>query len=77
MSLPITLPKLSDLPLNPNDPPNSAWGLWKRHGFDEQLGALNYLQDQVVKKSVTEEVQTGRRVGLKYVVFSLQLPLNE
>ena len=76
MSVPITLPKFSDLPLKPNDPPNSAWGLWSQHGFDEQLGALNYLQDEIVKKTVKEEIQTGKRVGLKFVVFCLQLLLH-
>jgi hypothetical protein len=64
MSL-IPLPSFADLPLRKGDPPNSAWGLWTQHGFDEQLGALNYLTDNLVKRTVQEEVKTGKRVGLK------------
>lgn len=30
-------PTLAELPLNPNDPPYSAWGLW---GVDDEVGTL-------------------------------------
>lgn len=62
------LPSLSQLPLRNGDPPNSAWGLW---GDDptSDLGSLNYLTDDVVLKAMREEVNTGERVGLKYVSF--------
>lgn len=66
MSL-IPLPKFSELPLNKDDPPNSAWGLWGKNGLDDQLGTLNYLTDALVLKTMKEEIQTGKRVGLKYV----------
>lgn len=60
---PITpLPKLNELPLNPGDPPKSAWGLW---GPNDKLGALNYLTDEVVLKAIKEDVLTGERVGLE------------
>jgi hypothetical protein len=59
MSKPI--PAFEDLPLNKDDPPYSAWGLWK----DPSLGALNHLTDEVVLRSAKEEIQTGIRVGLK------------
>lgn len=57
------LPALDDLPLRKGDPPFSAWGLWE----NTQLGSLNYLSDDVVKAAAREEIQTGARVGLKYV----------
>jgi hypothetical protein len=59
---PFPLPALSSLPLREGDPPKSAWGRW---GPDDQLGTLNYLTDELVEKTVREEIKTGRRVGLK------------
>jgi hypothetical protein len=64
MSL-IPLPKFIDLPLKPTDPPNSAWGLWSKNGFDDQLGSLNYLTDDLVLRTMREEIRTGKRMGLK------------
>lgn len=57
------LPKFSDLPLRRGDPPYSAWGLY---GEDDQLGALNRLTDELVKKSAREEIQSGVRVSLNW-----------
>lgn len=62
MAPPNPLPGLADLPLRPGDPPNSAWGLW---GPEDKLGALNYLTDEVVLRTMKEEVKTGERVGLE------------
>lgn len=59
------LPAFVNLPLNENDPPNSAWGLWN-DSKDASLGSLNYLTDDVVLKTTREEVKTGERVGLEY-----------
>lgn len=62
------LPSFEELPLNPGNPPNSAWGLWE----DEKgssLGSLNYLTDELVLKTVREEIKTGERTSLEY--FSL------
>lgn len=61
MAMNKSLPQFEDLPVNKNDPPFSAWGLWK----NPELGALNYLTDEVVLKAAKEEIQTGIRVGLK------------
>jgi hypothetical protein len=55
------IPAFEDLPLRSGDPPYSAWGLWENPG----LGALNHLTDEVVLRTVKEEVKTGTRVGLK------------
>jgi hypothetical protein len=65
MSTVIPLPSLDELPLKAGDPPNSAWGLW---GPGDKLGSLNYLTDEAVLTAVKEEVQTGARVGLEYVL---------
>lgn len=69
MSL-IPLPTLDELPLSPDNPPNSFWGAWSKNGFDDQLGSLNYLTDEHVLKSMKKEVITGVRVGLKLVAKS-------
>ncbi|PMD43102.1 hypothetical protein L207DRAFT_563864 [Hyaloscypha variabilis F] len=74
MSL-IPLPSFADLPLRIGDPPNSAWGLWTEHGFDDQLGALNYLTDDLAKKTIQEEVKTGKRVGLNLALDFINPPL--
>lgn len=62
MAAPKSLPKLSELPLDPSHPPNSAWGLW---GKGDKLGSLNYLTDEVVLDAVRTEIKTGQRVGLE------------
>lgn len=59
------LPEFRRLPLNENDPPHSAWGLWN-DVKTASLGSLNYLTDDVVLKTTKEEVRTGERVGLEY-----------
>lgn len=59
------LPDFVDLPLNENDPPHSAWGLWN-DSKNASLGSLNYLTDDVVLETTREEVKTGERVGLEY-----------
>ena len=58
------IPSIGKLPLRDGDPPYSAWGLWGS-GPDCVLGSLNYLTDELVLKTVKEEIQTGERVGLK------------
>lgn len=58
-------PPFSSLPLHPEDPPFSAWGL---HGSEDELGTLNLLTDEVVREAV-QEIRTGQRIGL-------DLPLN-
>jgi len=65
MSL-IPIPSFLDLTLSPGDPPNSAYGIWRPHGFDKQLGALDYLKNELVKRTAHEEVRIGKRGGLNY-----------
>jgi hypothetical protein len=61
------LPEFEQLPFNIGDPPHSAWGLWD-DANDASLGSLNYLTDDVVLRAVREEVKTGERTGLEYVL---------
>lgn len=37
------LPSYRELPVRPDAPPGSSWGLW---GDDDQLGTLNLLTDE-------------------------------
>ena len=59
------LPNFANLPLNDDDPPYSAWGLWS-DPKSASLGSLNYLTNEIVYKTLREEVKTGERVGLEY-----------
>lgn len=67
------LPAFEALPLNPGDPPYSAWGLW---GPGDRLGSLNYLSNNVVLQTMKEEVKTGERVGLELVVLDGTMNLS-
>jgi hypothetical protein len=60
---PSTIPPFSSLPLNPGDPPFSAWGLY---GKDDQLGTLNRLTPEIVTAAAREEIKTGVRIGLDW-----------
>ncbi|KAF2643110.1 putative cyclase [Massarina eburnea CBS 473.64] len=55
-------PKFCELPLNPSDPPHSAWGLW---GTDDELGSLNHLTPERTVLAA-KEVKTGTRIGLNW-----------
>ncbi|EER28306.1 hypothetical protein CPC735_061790 [Coccidioides posadasii C735 delta SOWgp] len=59
---PANLPKFSDLPLNKDDPPYSAWGLY---GKDDQLGFLNRQTNETVKEAA-KEIQSGVRVSMNW-----------
>ncbi|KPI35812.1 uncharacterized protein AB675_11161 [Cyphellophora attinorum] len=74
LTVPEAIPPLSSLPLNESDPPNSAWGLWGT-GPDSALGSLNYLTDELVARTVKEEVRTGERVGLNLPLDFFDPPL--
>ncbi|KAK9458601.1 uncharacterized protein V1516DRAFT_682134 [Lipomyces oligophaga] len=58
-------PRLEDLPLHPDDPPYSAWGLF---GASDELGTMNYLTPAVTKQAA-EEIRSG-------VTVPLDLPLD-
>lgn len=54
-------PGFDQLPYRPNDPKASAWGLW---GDQDELGTLNLLTPELVKKAALG-VATGETVPLK------------
>ncbi|KAE8332288.1 hypothetical protein BDV39DRAFT_200436 [Aspergillus sergii] len=64
-------PTLAELPLNPNDPPYSAWGLW---GVDDEIGTLNLLDESTVTKAASE-IQVGQRFSLNWSLASPRTPM--
>ena len=60
------LPSYRQLPVRPDAPPGSSWGLW---GEDDQLGTLNLLTD--------ERTQRAAALVRRGAVFPLNLPLHE
>ncbi|KAI7862337.1 putative cyclase-domain-containing protein [Spinellus fusiger] len=61
----IPLPSFDELPLNPEDPPYTAWSLW---GKDDNLGTLNKLTPDKI-------IEAGKLVR-KGKVFSLNWALE-
>lgn len=66
------LPTFDQLPLRPQDPPYSAWGLW---GEDDELGRLNLLTPEIVK-AASLEIQHGIRIPLNLPLDFLARPMN-
>jgi hypothetical protein len=64
MATQVQIPSFDSLPLRKEEPPLSAWGMWKE---TPELGALNHLTDEVVLRAAQEEIKTGQRVGMKQV----------
>lgn len=54
-------PAFENLPLNPDHPVASSWGLW---GNSDELGTLNLLTEEVISKA-SEEIVTGQVIPLK------------
>ncbi|MGH9836270.1 MAG: cyclase family protein [Blastocatellia bacterium] len=67
MSLPERLPTFAELPVKPDYPPHSAWGVF---GDDDQIGTLNLLTPERVA-SAARLVQTGQVFALNW---ELELP---
>ncbi|KAK5735754.1 hypothetical protein LTR17_007926 [Elasticomyces elasticus] len=65
-------PLFDDLPLNPSDPPGSAWGLWDK---DDELGTLNLLTPEIIR-SAKEEIRHGIVVPLSLPLDSPAVPMN-
>ncbi|KAL4742113.1 hypothetical protein BDV11DRAFT_212127 [Aspergillus similis] len=61
-----SIPTFDNLTLDPNGPPGNSWGLF---GPNNELGMLNLLTPEVVKRAASEEIREGVRI-------SLDLPLN-
>ena len=54
-------PPFDQLPLQPQHPKGSSWGLW---GDDDELGSLNLLTPEVIQRAASE-IQTGRSIPMK------------
>src|SRR5262245_29119676 len=63
--LSMAIPRFADLPVVPDAPPHSSWGVF---GRDDQRGTLNFLTDQR-RLEAARLIRRGR-------TFSLDLPLN-
>ncbi|TFY81588.1 hypothetical protein EWM64_g2422 [Hericium alpestre] len=61
------LPSFDELP-HFNEYTGCAWTVW---GEDDQLGTINLLTDDVVRRAAQEEIKTGRAVSLNW---PLQFP---
>jgi kynurenine formamidase len=61
-----TVPRYSELPVRPDAPAGSSWGVW---GPDDELGTLNLLTDERTRRA-TAAVRRGAVIGLN-------LPLEE
>lgn len=65
------IPPFSALPLDPNHPPHSAWGVWGEH---DELGTLNHLTGDVVVAAAREEIRSGTRIGLNWSLQQMSKP---
>lgn len=45
----MSIPSYDELPIDPNKPPKSSWGLW---GDDDQLGAINKITESSVLRGL-------------------------
>jgi hypothetical protein len=63
-------PSFDQLPLNGDDPPFSAWGLY---GKDDELGTLNLLTPEIVAEAA-KEIKLGIRIGLDLALNFLKRP---
>ncbi|TRM57164.1 hypothetical protein BD626DRAFT_225283 [Schizophyllum amplum] len=59
-----TLPAFDELPRY-KDMAGCAWGVW---GKDDQLGTVNILTEEVVKRAATEEIRTGKTCSLNWPI---------
>ncbi|EJD48829.1 hypothetical protein AURDEDRAFT_60626 [Auricularia subglabra TFB-10046 SS5] len=65
MTLP--LPSFDELPPFDGNP-GCAWTVW---GPDDQLGTINLLTPELVKRAAEEEIKTGRSVSLSWYVADM------
>jgi hypothetical protein len=71
MSLPERLPTFAELPIKPDYPPHSAWGVF---GDDDQIGTLNLLTPERVA-AAARLVQTGQVFALNWELEQPDPPL--
>lgn len=71
MSLPERLPDFADLPIKPDYPPHSAWGVF---GDDDQIGTLNLLTPERVA-AAARLVKTGQVFAMNWELEQPNPPL--
>ncbi|KAI7859622.1 hypothetical protein BDC45DRAFT_601831 [Circinella umbellata] len=65
------LPTYDQLPIKPEYPPHSAWGVW---GEDDNLGTLNLLTEDVVKEA-GQCIKSGKVFALNWELEKPNPPL--
>ncbi|KAI9743675.1 MAG: hypothetical protein M1818_002991 [Claussenomyces sp. TS43310] len=68
--MPLTVPKYSALPIKPDAPEGSAWGVFDKEGQRDVFGTLNFITREAVV-AAKQEIQTGESVVLN---LPLHLP---
>jgi hypothetical protein len=71
MSMPERLPDFADLPIKPDYPPHSAWGVF---GDDDQIGTLNLLTPERVAVAA-RLVKTGQVFAMNWELEQPNPPL--
>src|SRR5262247_3297866 len=71
MSLPERLPAFDELPIKPDYPPHSAWGVF---GDDDQIGTLNLLTPERVA-AAAQLVKTGQVFAMNWELEKPHPPL--
>lgn len=62
----VDLPDFDAIPSLEGLPKGCTWGFWDKDGRKDELGTLNILTPEVVKRAATE-IKEGLSVSLKYV----------
>ncbi|KAF8802997.1 hypothetical protein BYT27DRAFT_7226194 [Phlegmacium glaucopus] len=65
------LPTFDELPAYKNFP-GCAWDVW---GPDDQLGTVNLLTEEVVKKAAEEEIKLGKAISLNWPINFPEKPV--
>ncbi|KAL4918486.1 hypothetical protein BDW62DRAFT_65814 [Aspergillus aurantiobrunneus] len=65
------IPTFDNLTLDPNGPPGNAWGLFSANN---ELGMLNLLTPEIVRKAASEEIRDGVRISLDLPLDRLSYP---
>jgi hypothetical protein len=60
----IKAPKYDELPIKPDAPAGSAWGVFDKGDKSDRLGTLNFITLEAVL-AAKQEIQIGKSVALK------------
>ncbi|KAL2848299.1 hypothetical protein BJX68DRAFT_276340 [Aspergillus pseudodeflectus] len=68
---PENYPSFDSLPVDKSGPRGNAWGLW---GPEDQLGTLNLLTDELVRRAAAENITIGKRLSLNWSMTAATHP---